>query len=107
MPDTGDGALNSITRIVRKLRERYYTAVKAAEQELFWRAIPRQVAPSLIEEYPEYLLMNRETLVKCLVVGVPRLKIEGYPRDLNPKLLDELLSISTKGYTIAYSFTAV
>ncbi len=37
----------------------------------------------------------------------PTSDISGYPADMNPRVIDELLGISAQGYTIAYCFTAI
>ncbi len=94
-------------KTIQELKTKLNAAKREAREELFWQSIPRKVAPAVIEEFPTHLRINYETLVKCVLVGVPHLKVEGYPRELNPRMMDELLNITAPGYTIGFSFTAI
>ncbi len=92
-------------RLLQKLRNKVEVAKQSADKELFWRNIARQVTPATIEEYPEYVSIDRKLLARCIIVGVPPSSdISGYPSDLNQKVIDELLSISVEGHSIALSY---
>jgi hypothetical protein len=99
--------LRKPSKKLRSVLNTYQQAKIYADKEMFWQSMSRKISPGLIEEFPEYIKLNKEILCKCLVVGVPHFGKVGYPKKLNPHVMDELLSLSTQGFTIAYSFTTI
>jgi hypothetical protein len=90
---------------LQKLRNKVELAKQSADRELFWQSIARQVTPATIEELPEYVLIDRKLMARCIIVGVPPSSdISGYPSDLNQKVIDELLGISAEGHCLALSY---
>lgn len=96
-----------LTGIKHDIRHRVRSAKRQAESDLFWSDLARKIAPAVIEEFPTHLLIDNEIMVECIVVGIPQFNTEGYPPNLNPHILDELLDLTTKGCRVAYSFTLV
>lgn len=94
-------------RIIRNLLQKWHEADVYARTEQYWDSLSRKIAPALIEEYPEYLIIDKNIFCKCLVIGVPHFGNVGYPKILNARLIDELLGLSASGFTIAYSFTVI
>lgn len=92
-------------KLLTKLKNKVEVAKQAADTELFWQNIARQVTPATIEELPEYVLIDKKLMARCIIVGVPPSSdISGYPADLNQKVIDELLAISVEGHSIALSY---
>jgi len=92
-------------KLLNKLRNKIELAKQSADTELFWQSIARQITPATIEELPEYVLIDRKLMARCIIVGVPPTSdISGYPSDLNQKVIDELLNITTEGHCIALSY---
>lgn len=91
--------------LISKLRNKFEVAKQAADNELFWQNIARQVTPATIEELPEYVLIDKKLMARTIIVGVPPSSdISGYPSDLNQKVIDELLNISVEGHCIGLSY---
>ncbi len=67
----------------------------------------RAMLPQSIEEKPDMIVVNDHTLVRSIVVGVPRGTKPGYPAKIRPEFLDDLLALSSKNCTISYSFGVV
>ncbi len=94
-----------LKRRLEKLKNKVELAKQFADKELFWQSIARQISPSLLEELPEYVWIDRKFMARCIIVGVPPTSdIAGYPSDLNQRVIDELLNISTEGHSIALSY---
>jgi hypothetical protein len=92
-------------RLLEKLRNKIEVAKQSADRELFWQSIARQITPATLEEYPEYVLIDRKLMARCIIVGVPPSgDLAGYPSDLNQKVIDELLNITTEGHCIGLSY---
>lgn len=72
--------------------------------DTFWN-LHRSIAPSVIKEFPHHLLINNEVIAKCIILGRPKKHGHGYLSDMDPEFIDAILSLSTKGYSIAYSYT--
>ncbi len=58
-------------RLLNKLKNKIELAKQHADRELFWRSIARQITPATLEEYPEYVLIDRKLMARCIIVGVP------------------------------------
>ncbi len=92
-------------KLLNKLMNKVELAKQYADRELFWQSLTRQITPSTLEEMPEYVWIDKKLMARCIIVGVPPVAdIGGYPSDLNQKVIDELLSISTEGHCIALSY---
>ncbi len=72
------------------------------EQTHFWN-IQRTIFPSHIEEKRDHLVIDGCIYARCRIVGVPKYGV-GYPRDMKPEFIDDLLKLVTKGYVVAYSY---
>ena len=86
------------------LLKRFREAKDEAKMERFWNHISRQIAPSLIEEKRNSVVIDEHIIAKSMVVGVPQADIEGYPTGMNPNVINEILDLSTQRCTIMYSF---
>jgi len=95
-----------IMKLLQRLKSKIAVATMQADKELYFKDISRVIAPSTIEELPQYIKINNEILARCIVAGIPPiLDISGYPSDMKSSVVDELLALSEDGYRIAYSFT--
>lgn len=94
-----------LSKFKKDMQNKIDIAKQAVDNELWWNNIARQVTPATLEELPEYVLVDKNYLVRCVIVGVPPTSdISGYPSDLNQKVIDELLGISVGGHSIALSY---
>jgi len=48
------------------------------EYQLFWNNYARLISPDKIEVFEDYLKIDN-TLVECIIVGLPQLSTDGYP----------------------------
>lgn len=95
-------------KIFDKLKNKIAVATMQAEKQMYFDALPRIVGPSSIEERPTHILINDSTFARCIVAGIPPTSdISGYSADLNPRVIDELMNLSSSGYQIAYSFAVI
>lgn len=95
-------------RLFQRFKNKVAVATMEADKQMFFDTLPRVIAPSTIEEFPRYIRINHETLARCVVAGIPPISdLSGYPADLNPLVIDELMGLSSSGYQIAYSFAIV
>ncbi len=72
------------------------------EQGEFWN-IQRTISPSHVIEMRDHIVIDGCVFARCRIVGVPKYGV-GYPRDMKPEFIDDLLKLTTKGYTVAYSY---
>jgi conjugal transfer ATP-binding protein TraC len=95
-------------KLLKKLRNKIDEVSKAADNQLYWDSIARQIGPSSIKESPEYVIINNKLLARTIIAGIPPTSdIGGYPADMKPTVIDELLGISAKGHSIAFSYTVI
>ena len=95
-------------RFLEKLKNKVAVATMNAERQMYFDSLPRIIGPSTIEEMPRYIKINDETFARCIVAGIPPTSdLSGYPADLNPRCIDELMNLSSSGYQIAYSFAVL
>jgi len=91
-----------------KLKNKVAVATMQADKEIFFNNISRTIAPSSIIEYPTYIILNDETLARCIVAGIPPLSdISGYSADMSNTVIDELMALSDDGYRVTYSFSVI
>lgn len=81
-------------KFLDKLKNKIAVATMQADKKMYFDSLARVIAPSSIEEFPRYIKINDETFARCIV-------------DLNPRVIDELMNLSSSGYQIAYSFAVV
>ena len=89
---------------------KYNTAVARErtkqEEEMFWEAAARCIAPATIEEHKsgKYVIVNGDTYKRCIIVGVPPTdRINGYPKGLSESMMTRLLEMSTHGSQLSIS----
>jgi hypothetical protein len=70
---------------------------ETVEQQIWWNAYCKQIAPDRIEEMDTHLLINRRTYVRCVIVGKEKKNGEGYPRDLTSKAIERIQELSFEG----------
>ena len=85
------------------MKHKKQTATDAMDEVKFFDAMCRQVTPAKIEERVNCLVINEDTYVKTLIVGVPHGDKDGYPRNISNQLIDSLTELNTFGCTITYS----
>jgi len=95
--------MNIISGILSETRHRIRRGKEAIEIEDYWSEISRKIAPSSIQEYPDHILIDDHTYIQCIIAGVPSFEAKGYPKRIDPSLLDRLLDISSENYTITYT----
>ena len=95
-------------KFLDKLKNKVVVATMQADKKMYFDSLSRIIAPSTIEEFPRYIKINDETFARCIVAGIPPTSdISGYSADLNPRVIDELMNLSSSGYQIAYSFAVI
>jgi hypothetical protein len=60
-----------------------------------WNDIARRLMPGRIDEKEDHVIIDRNEFVSCIVVGIPRGGVSGYPSDLSPALLSQLFELSS------------
>lgn len=76
------------------------------ENKLWWDNYARLISPDKIEVFEDYLKIDN-TLVECIIVGVPQLSTDGYPSKLKPDFIEKLMNVSLEGCVISVSFGLV
>ena len=100
--------ITNLKNIKNKLLNKINIIEQAAESQQRWNTLTREISPSSIKEFDEYITINNQIYARTLMVGIPPdSDLNGYPNDLNPKIIDELLSISSMGYSISFSYTII
>uniref|UniRef100_A0A6M3IVY7 Putative ATPase domain containing protein n=4 Tax=viral metagenome TaxID=1070528 RepID=A0A6M3IVY7_9ZZZZ len=95
-------------KYLSRFKRKVAVAVMEAEKEMFFDSLPRRIAPATIEEMPTYIRINGTLMARCIVAGIPPTSdLSGYPADMNPRVIDELMNLSSTGYQIAYSFAVI
>lgn len=86
------------TKIARE-RTRY-------EEESFWAAAARSVAPATLDEHKSgrYVIENGNTFIRTMIIGVPPVdRISGYQKNLSESMITRLLEMSTHGSQLSIS----
>ena len=96
-------ATKSIMRTVR-----YKGMAKAYKklEKAHWRSVSRDIAPPSMKNRPSYLQFG-DTLIKYLVVGVTRHGERGVPKNLNERVLNDLMGTAKGGYTIGLTTSII
>ncbi|HWQ96159.1 MAG TPA: ATP-binding protein [Candidatus Methylomirabilis sp.] len=97
-----------LLRTLRKIRNKIDEISRAADNQLYWDRLSRRIGPNSIKESPEYVIIDNKLFARTIIAGVPPISdIGGYPADMKPTVVDELLGISAKGHSIAFSYTVI
>lgn len=72
---------NRVSHLVRDLKFRYDNAQAQVENKRWWDNYARIISPDKIEVYEDYLKIDN-TLVECVIVGLPQLTTDGYPENM-------------------------
>jgi conjugal transfer ATP-binding protein TraC len=95
-------------KLLRKIRNKIDEISRAADNQLYWDSIARKIGPRSIKESPEYVIIDNKLLARTIIIGIPPISdVGGYPADMKPTVIDELLGISAKGHSIAFSYTVI
>ncbi len=95
-------------KLLEKFKRKAAVAVMQADEKRYFESLPRIIGPSTIEEFPRFIKINNELYARCIVAGIPPTSdLSGYPSELNPRVIDELMGLSNDGYKIAYSFAVL
>jgi hypothetical protein len=76
------------------------------QNQLWWDNYARLISPDKIEVFEDYLKIDN-TLVECIIVGLPQLSTDGYPNSLKPDFIEKLMNVSLHGCVISVSFGLV
>jgi hypothetical protein len=76
------------------------------QNKLWWDNYSRLISPDKIEVFEDYLKIDN-TLVECIIVGLPQLSTDGYPNSLKHDFIEKLMNVSLKGVVISISFGLV
>ncbi|MBN1133827.1 MAG: ATP-binding protein [Methanosarcinaceae archaeon] len=91
--------------ILSRLRKDKEQADIALFKERMQDEAVRKVTPALIEEYEDYLLIDKEMFVTCVVVGIPTKHHNGFPRNLPPNFTSQVMAIeNTDEFLIDISY---
>ena len=100
-------------KLIKQYYRKYNTAVARErtkfEDETYWNAAVRNIAPATIEEHNhgKYVIINSTDYVRCVIVGVPRDTINGYPQGLSENLISRLIGLSTYGNRLSLSLKLI
>lgn len=95
-------------KLFQDFKRKVAVAMMKADEKVYFDHLARVIAPSTIEEFSTHIRINNETMARCIVAGIPPTSdLAGYPADLNPRVIDELMNLSSAGYQIAYSFAVI
>jgi hypothetical protein len=59
-----------------------------------WKNVSNMLLPARLEEKTDHVIIDKSEYVSCVLVGIPKGGISGYPSDLSPGLLSQLFAIS-------------
>jgi len=97
------GIINKLKIKANSIKHTNRVAVDAVKEVRFFDSLSRQITPAKIEEKENCLIINEESYIKTIIVGVPTGDKDGYPRNLPKQLIDSLTELNTFGCTITYS----
>ena len=97
---------NRVSHFMRDLKFRYNDARVQVENKRWWDNYARIISPDKIEVYEDYLKIDN-TLVECVIVGLPQLTTDGYPENIKPNFIEKLMNTSLAGVTLQISFGLV
>jgi hypothetical protein len=93
-------------RILSRFRNKKEMALTAIDKERYYDEYVRKITPTLIEEYPDHIVIDNEVFATCIVVGVPPSQTgRGFPRNLQNNFTDQVLALeATNEYLIGISY---
>ncbi len=59
-----------------------------------WNNLSKRLMPGHIQEKEDYIIINKNEYASCMVIGIPRGGVSGYPSDLSQNLINQLFEIS-------------
>lgn len=82
----------------------------AYEEESYWNAVARSIAPATIEEHKSgrYVIINGSTYKRCMIVGIPPIdRINGYPSGMSESMITRVIGLSTYGNQLSISLKLI
>jgi hypothetical protein len=58
-------------KLLRKLRSKIHEITRAADNQLYWDSLARQIGPNSIRESPEYVIIDNRLLARTIIAGIP------------------------------------
>ena len=98
------GKMKLLKRAIRYMgvKKEYRTLEKTN-----YRSVARDIAPSVMKNRPTYLQCDN-TIIKYLVVGITRHGERGLPKNLNARVLNDLMAVAIgEEYTIGLTTAIV
>ena len=94
-------------RLLSKFKNKNEIAHAAVAQTKYYAEDVRRITPTIIEEFEDHLLIDKEVYATCIIVGVPPSKTgRGFPRNLAPDFTDQILELEATGeYLIGISYS--
>lgn len=93
---------------IQKLKHHFKMSYQLADDETkFWQQYPRMIGPAEIYEVKSHLIVDNDTFIETIIVGIPDANLRGYPKGLNRHIMDELTDLNTKGCRVSISFSLV
>jgi hypothetical protein len=72
-----------VSHFATDIKDRYQNAKIQTENKRWWDNYARIISPDKIEVFEDYLKIDN-TLVECIIVGLPQLTTDGYPENIKP-----------------------
>ncbi len=69
--------------------------IALVNEKSIWNNLIKRLMPGRIEEKEDYVIVNNNEFISCVIVGIPRGGVSGYPSDLSPSLISQLFNISS------------
>ena len=93
-------------RILSRFKNKKEMASSVIDRERYYDEYVRKITPTLIEEYPDHIIIDNEVFATCIVVGVPPSQTgRGFPRNLQNNFTDQVLALeATSEYLIGISY---
>lgn len=98
--------LKFIDRFFLKYNTRMARERTKYEEEQYWGAAARCVAPATLSEHKngKYLVLNNNIYKRTVILGIPPTdRINGYPKGLNESMINRLLGMSVHGSQLSIS----
>jgi hypothetical protein len=95
-----------VSHFATDIKDRYQNAKIQTENKRWWDNYARIISPDKIEVFEDYLKIDN-TLVECIIVGLPQLTTDGYPENIKPNFIEKLMNTSLSGVTLQISFGLV
>ena len=94
-------------RLLSRFKNKNEIAHAAVAQTKYYAEDVRRITPTIIEEFEDHLLIDKEVYATCIIVGVPPSKTgRGFPRNLAPDFTDQILELEATGeYLIGISYS--